>query len=140
MRQNTVDDLWGHVDKTDTCWLWTASLHKTGYAYIRIATVKRLAHVVSWEIVHGSKPKGMDIDHLCRVRHCVNPDHLELVTKRENTIRGNVSRNKTSGLPLGVFHNHKRFGAQKRFDGVYTYLGTFDTPEQAHNAYMEAIQ
>lgn len=48
----------------------------------------RRAHRVAYELLVGPIPEGLVLDHLCRVRHCVNPDHLEPVTKRENERRG----------------------------------------------------
>lgn len=60
---------------------------------------KRPAHVVVYEVYKGKVPDGLDLDHLCKVRHCVNPDHLEPVTRRENVLRGEglaaINANKT---------------------------------------------
>lgn len=72
------------------CWLWTASLFQgTGYAQFNYGGGKMgTAH--RWSYIHhiGPVPDGLHLDHLCRVRHCVNPAHLEPVTQRENTLRG----------------------------------------------------
>ena len=55
-----------------------------------------LAHRFSWEMKHGAIPEGMQTDHLCRTRNCVSPDHLEIVTPSENTLRGDLPhRNRT---------------------------------------------
>ena len=85
---------WSKVNKqTDNgCWLWTGEKLK-GYGRFRFWVAakksKRVyAHRFAWEQVRGSIPDGMQIDHLCRVRSCVNPDHLEVVTPRENNLRG----------------------------------------------------
>lgn len=74
----------------DGCWLWTGSLDRNGYGYIRETAGRRKlrAHRVVYEYVVGPIPDGMELDHLCRVRSCVNPDHLEPVTHRENQRRG----------------------------------------------------
>ena len=48
------------------------------------------AHRVAYEIIKGKIPDGLDLDHLCRNKVCVNPDHLEAVTRRENLMRGNT--------------------------------------------------
>lgn len=80
---------WAKVEKTDTCWLWTAARSDTGYgsfAFRRDAI--RNAHKVAYEMLIGPVPEGLQLDHLCRVRHCVNPAHLEPVTARENGRRG----------------------------------------------------
>ena len=71
------------------CWLWTAAL-KNGYGRITMMNPKRktAAHRVSYEAFVGPIPEGLTLDHLCRVRCCVNPAHLEPVTMRENIMRG----------------------------------------------------
>ena len=70
------------------CWEWLGTRSKSGYASISIFGVSRRAHRVLYEIVVGAIPDGLQLDHLCRVRHCVNPVHLEPVTPRENVLRG----------------------------------------------------
>jgi hypothetical protein len=79
------------VEKTeDGCWLWLASLDARGYGQFRRPEPPHIAkaHRVSYELHVGPIPEGLTLDHLCRVRHCVNPDHLEPVTNRENILRG----------------------------------------------------
>lgn len=76
------------VDHASGCWLWTACLTKNGYGRFSWDGKVRLAHRVAYELLVGPIPEGLEIDHLCRVRHCVNPDHLEPVTRRENIHRG----------------------------------------------------
>ena len=70
------------------CWLWTGALNSGGYGSFSVDGRARSAHVVMYELFVGPVPNGLELDHLCRVRHCVNPDHLEPVTRRENIIRG----------------------------------------------------
>jgi hypothetical protein len=68
------------------CWLWTGSLNN-GYGYFNLGNNKMTqAHRGSWFLAHGVMPK-LQLDHLCRVRRCVNPRHLEEVTARENLLR-----------------------------------------------------
>ena len=73
---------------TDDCWEWTAGRFSLGYGAYELDGKTRLAHRVVYEALVGPIPEGRQLDHLCRVRHCVNPDHLEPVTPRENTVRG----------------------------------------------------
>lgn len=71
------------------CWLWQSTLDHNGYARIWTRGKQRLAHRVVYERVHGRPIQdGLCLDHLCRVRHCVNPKHLEPVTFEENVSRG----------------------------------------------------
>src|SRR6185312_13718825 len=73
------------------CWLWTGTLHRGGYGKMgrgRATDGVDYAHRISWELFRGPIPEGLSIDHLCRVRCCVNPDHLEPVTTAENIRRG----------------------------------------------------
>jgi hypothetical protein len=71
------------------CWLYGGTLTPDGYGNSRFAgTNERYVHRAAWELANGPIPAGMTIDHLCRVRSCYNPSHLEPVTKRENTLRG----------------------------------------------------
>lgn len=70
------------------CWEWTASLHSAGYGQLSYKGRPRLAHRVSYELLVGEIAEGLDIDHLCRNRKCVNPKHLEVVTRQVNLLRG----------------------------------------------------
>lgn len=79
---------WAKVDKTPTCWLWTGAINGNGYGHIKIDGRMLGAHRVSYELAGRSIPAGLDIDHLCRVHRCVNPAHLEPVTRRVNSLRG----------------------------------------------------
>lgn len=70
------------------CWLWTGSCNNYGYGKILNRNKSLAAHRLAYELFIGPIPKGLVIDHLCRVPCCVNPDHLEPVTNRENILRG----------------------------------------------------
>ncbi len=91
--QPILEKIRDRIFKTDTCWLWTGSMSKkTGYGFTSVPGPKRNsrskpAHRVVYETLVGPIPKGLQLDHLCSVRLCVNPDHLEPVTARENTLR-----------------------------------------------------
>ena len=70
------------------CWLWMASGVPAGYGVFTVDGVQGYAHRFSYETANKTKiPNGMEIDHLCRVRCCVNPDHMEVVTHAENIAR-----------------------------------------------------
>jgi len=71
------------------CWLWCGKLDDKGYAIYRGRSPERQkAHRYSYQLFIGPIPAGLVIDHLCRRRHCINPEHLEPVTSIENIIRG----------------------------------------------------
>lgn len=82
---------WGHlptiadrIDATGDCWEWTGGTSPAGYG--KAGT--RLAHRLVYEMLVGPIPEGLTLDHLCRNRVCVNPDHLEPVTLADNVRRG----------------------------------------------------
>lgn len=83
---------WARVQKTDGCWLWRKGLSAAGYGRFQVggkqAHVQMYTHILSYQMFVGKIPDGLQIDHLCRVRHCVNPEHLEAVTHKENILRG----------------------------------------------------
>lgn len=94
------DRLWSHTDLSTTdCLLWNGAVNKKGYGVIEVSDRNWLAHVLAYFLVKGPVPSGKVLDHLCRVHNCINPDHLEPVTDRENILRGvgiaAVNANKT---------------------------------------------
>ncbi len=70
------------------CWLWIGSGSHKGYGCIWWGGASRPAHLIAYEVLIGHLADGLQSDHLCRVRQCVNPTHIEPVTSRENTLRG----------------------------------------------------
>lgn len=79
-----------HIDVDPKgCWLWTAKITKGGYGSVSGKSL--LAHRVSYATYKGAIPKGLVIDHLCRVKSCINPDHLEAVTQKENLRRRDIA-------------------------------------------------
>lgn len=90
---NWEDRFWRNVEKTDDCWTWKGKPGKNGYGrFTRLGTT-HLAHRFAYEHIRNTSiPDEMTIDHLCRNRMCVNPDHMELTTRAENGRRGSVAR------------------------------------------------
>ena len=70
------------------CWLWLKHKNKKGYGRFRFKGIRQYTHRASYELYVGPIPKGLQIDHLCRVRACCNPTHLEPVTCAINIKRG----------------------------------------------------
>jgi hypothetical protein len=80
---------WAKVDTSGDCWEWTAYRDAAGYGIFQLGkTGPRKAHRVSWALTNGEPDPALVIDHLCRNRACVNPDHMEQVTQRSNVLRG----------------------------------------------------
>jgi hypothetical protein len=72
------------------CWLWDGATTSKGYGRFRVNRKYILAHRYFFEVFTSTRvPPGMHLDHLCRRKSCVNPDHLEIVTPRENNLRSN---------------------------------------------------
>lgn len=78
---------WEKVSKDTGCWEWQAARYPTGYGMYMLKKRPRYAHRIAYELAIGPIPPGLEIDHLCRNRSCVRPDHLEPVTKAENILR-----------------------------------------------------
>lgn len=97
-RPTPMDLFWSKVDRDGpipeyrpdlgSCWIWTAGLTHAGYGNARIRRRSFLAHGIAYRACVGPVPEGLELDHLCRVKACVNPTHLEPVTHWENTMRG----------------------------------------------------
>lgn len=82
------------------CWLWTGAKIKGGYAIFRRSvandplSTKVLVHRFAFQMRYGAIPDGMEVDHMCRVRNCVNPHHLDVVTPTENKQRAGLFNRK----------------------------------------------
>lgn len=89
----SIDNFMRHVDKQrNGCWNWTGSLYKNGYARFMYNGACGYGHRFSYEYFKGKIPIALQIDHLCRNKRCVNPEHLEVVTLQENIRRFNSTR------------------------------------------------
>lgn len=109
-----VGHLIGYVVQESGCWEWVGRIHKEGYGIWRARGRPALAHRKMYETHRGPIPKGLVIDHLCRNKICVNPDHLEAVTDRVNILRGSggsaINAQKTSchrGHPFSARNTYR---------------------------------
>jgi hypothetical protein len=99
----------------DGCWLYERALRK-GYPSISDNGKTKAVHRLMWEYSNGPIPSGLQLDHLCRVRCCVRPGHLRLVTIRENVLAaGSLSRTKKNADAVACTRGHS-------FDASNTYL------------------
>jgi hypothetical protein len=130
---------WNKVNKTETCWLWTASRTKK-YGQYNHNRKPQLAHRVSYAAAYGPVPEGLVVDHKCHTELCVRPDHLRAVKQKVNVEnRKGAQSNSKSGVrgvswskvmnkwTATVGHNYKVF-----------VVGYFDTIEEAEKEVIKA--
>lgn len=96
-KQPEVDRFLKSIIKTNSCWIWIKSIGKTGYGRTKTGSrsnkTRRTigAHQWSYMLFNGPLQKDLVVDHICRLRNCVNPEHLRLVTRRINAIENSTS-------------------------------------------------
>jgi hypothetical protein len=95
------------------CWLWTGARNGGGYGIFRHNRIAKSAHRLAFETLIHPIVDDRQVDHLCRQRHCVRPSHLELVTQRENLLRG-VGFVAVNAVKTECIHGHPLVG-----DNVY---------------------
>lgn len=88
------------------CWIWMASTTSGGYGLVTHRHKTRLAHRVAYDHWRGPIPAGLTLDHVCRVRSCVNPWHLQPVTMRENTHRSMAAPATRNALKTHCLNGH----------------------------------
>lgn len=122
---------WAKVNKTDTCWLWTAST-VNGYGQFGVGWPQTVgAHRWAYEAMHGPIPAGMQIDHICRIRLCVNPSHLRVVTNKQNH-ENMVAQKRSQTGARGVYYDKRGYYyVQVTHNGQRHCRGTFATKAEA---------
>ena len=111
-----ADRLWRRIIKTEFCWIWTGSKVR-GYGNIMFGGRVQRVHRVVYELLRGTIGQGLELDHLCRQHSCVNPEHLEPVTHRENVLRGN------SPAAIHARQTHCDHGHRLSESNTYRYDG-----------------
>lgn len=116
------------------CLVWTDHISTHGYGILNVDGKMAYAHRLNYELHHGEIPEGLEVDHMCHNRACLNVDHLRAVTKSQNQAN---RRGPAKGNKCGVLNVSERNG---KFQGSFTrsgkrfYVGTFATPEEARAA------
>lgn len=128
---------WSKVNKTETCWLWTAA--RTGrngkYGNFGVGYPKlMLAHRWSYENTHGPIPPGIQVDHICRVTLCVNPAHLRLATNKQNHENIVAHSDSQTGVRGVYYDNRGYYYVQVGHNGERHSGGTHSTIGHAEQA------
>lgn len=113
-----------NIKEVNGCWEWQKSLTvHGGYAQLMLSLEPKKPQLftgqrASWLVFRGDLQPGLHVDHLCRNRKCVNPDHLEPVTIAENVLRGAVAR---EGISANTPLKYCRHGHSMTGDNLYEY-------------------
>lgn len=126
-------NFWAKVDKSGKCWVWTGSKERRGYGYFNLHGKIKKAHRLSYEWANGPIPPGIQIDHICFNKACVNPAHLRPVTnKQNNEHRTGAQANSKSGIRGVTWHSRvKKWQAYVVHNKKQIHLGYFATTEEA---------
>lgn len=111
--QNRFNSKWR---KSGQCWLWLDALDRDGYGTFFFRRLNRRAHRVAWFMRNGDLKEGLVINHTCRNRHCVNPQHLQAISVTENVMRDSTSapylNSQKTHCPKGHAYDRK-YGKQR---------------------------
>ena len=132
-RKSFEQRFWEKVDKSGSCWVWTAGCNRKGYGQFKVSKRKATgAHRVSWELTNGPAPEGAFIDHICHNPRCVRPDHLRLATPKQNSqYRSGPNANNKSTGTRGVYKEGGKYRVMVSHAGSLHHCGTFATLEEA---------
>lgn len=137
--QDPQKRFWSKVEKTDTCWNWIAAKNQYGYGMFGVGGRNRtssLAHRFSWTILVGEIPAGKEIDHICHNHACVNPDHLRVVTSKQNHEhkKGAQSNSRTGIRGVSWDESKKKWRATVTHNYKHYHVGRYDSIEEANAA------
>lgn len=102
------------------CWLWVGGIQKAGYGTFHYGNKKFLAHRFAYLVVRGEIDAGLQLDHLCRNKACVNPWHLEVVTQSVNVFRSDHHGRRKTHCPQGHEYTKKNTYLHTRSNGITT--------------------
>lgn len=123
---------WSKVDRTETCWLWTGTVLAKGYGQFSLRGRLLRAHRVAYLVLVGPIPDGMQVEHRCRVRRCVNPRHLRLATNKQNSENREAERgNRSRVRGVSWYPPLQKWRAQVVHNGERHFLGYHEDLEDA---------
>lgn len=135
------DRFWAKVEKTESCWNWTAAKTHNGYGVAYLPNHKQqVAHKIAYRMLVGEVPDGIELDHTCHNRSCVNPDHLRQATHKQNQEnRTGAQSNSKSGV-RGVHYNRRTSSwvATVKHERKMRFSKQFKTLEEAAAAVQAA--
>lgn len=134
-KASAADRFWKRVEKSSGCWLWDKPIQRHGYGRFRNESgVEEPVHRFSFRLHGGVVAPEQDVDHICGVRHCVNPSHLRVASRKQNLENQTVLRSDNTSGYRGVSPRRGRWTARVHHHGKVYVLGDYDTPEEAGEA------
>lgn len=113
------------------CRIWTGHINAKGYPRFNVHGRLMLVYRYVWEHEHGPIPDGMEIDHICFNRACINISHLRLATRETNTrYRSGAQQNSKSGV-RNVHYRHGKWVVRVKKNGKHYEFGTYNSVEEA---------
>jgi len=101
-----MERVYSKIEKTKNCWIWKGTINSQGYGVAWFNGKLHRAHRLIYEWERETIPQGMVADHICRIRNCVNPDHIEIITNGANVLRG-VSQSAVNSRKKFCIRGHK---------------------------------
>lgn len=135
-----LERFWEKVNKTESCWIWTAGCQRDGYGHFNSGSRSYIAHRFSYMNLVGPIANEMVIDHKCHNIKCVNPRHLQQVTRAINNQnkRGPYKNGKSGFRGVSWRADRNKWQANIRIDGKRKHLGYFNSPALANEAAVRA--
>lgn len=138
--ESDIRRFWAKVDKSGDCWEWQAARTSQGYGHFTMRRKYVGAHRFSYALEYGPIAPGVEIDHRCQNKPCVNPKHLRAATRKQNREHlAGAYRSSKSGIRGVVWHKaNRKWTAQVKHHGKNYYAGSFTHKEDAERAVIEA--
>ena len=137
---SAVDRFWSKVNRSAMCWEWAGTMNDQGYGMFRHDSKNERAHRYVWKLLIGEIPEGGQIDHRCRNRACVNPDHLRLATNKQNAEHVGPRSNNTSGYRGVTFNKRRNKWSVLVGHGGRNYSGGYFTDVHEAGAAAKALR